>query len=80
MCRTIHETLVLSHASAINANATEKASTNHKPMRNIRDGPSLKSFLESSIIDISNEKSVPYIPDICGENQKGFSDMFYKVY
>lgn len=78
MCRAIHETLVFSHASVINANVTERVST--RPTRNVRDGPSLKDFLGSSIIDISNEKSIPYIPDICGENQKGFSDMFHKVY
>lgn len=80
ICRTIHETLVLSHASVIDASTTERASINHKPMRNVRDGPSLKDFLGSSIIDLSNEKSVPYIPDISGENQKGFSDTFYQSF
>nr|XP_012227117.1 PREDICTED: CDK5RAP1-like protein [Linepithema humile] len=76
MCRAIHETLVLSHASVVNTNAAERASTNHKPLRNVRDGPSLKDFLGSSIIDMPNEKSVPYIPDICGENQKVYFEIY----
>lgn len=71
-CRAFHGTIpVPSHASAINAGATEGVA-DQKPMRNIRDGPSLKDFLSPSVIDIPRETFVPYVQDIRGENQKGF--------
>jgi len=63
------------HASAANASATEQA-VDQKPMRNIRDGPSLKDFLTPSVIDIPREEPIPYVPDICGKDQKGFTDIY----
>lgn len=65
-----------SHASAVNADATERAAIDKKTMRNIRDGPSLKDFLSPSVINIPSEKPVPYVQNIRGENQKGFSDIY----
>jgi len=64
-----------SHASAINADTTERAAVDKKSMWSIRDGPSLKDFLSPSVIDISSEKPVPYVQNIRGENQKGFSNI-----
>ena len=75
-CREIHGTIPMpSHVSAINADTTERAIVDKKPMRNIRNGPSLKDFLSSSIIDIPSEKPVPYVQNIHGKNQKGFSNI-----
>jgi len=47
-----------------------------KPMRSlIKDGPSLRDFLASPATDVgTNEDPVPYMQDVRGENQKGFSD------
>ncbi|XP_071561360.1 CDK5RAP1-like protein [Temnothorax nylanderi] len=74
-CRAIHGTIpVPSHASAINADATERA-VDQKPVKNIRDGPSLRDFLSPSVIDIPSEKPVPYLQDIRGENQKVYFDI-----
>lgn len=76
----IHGTSVSSHASAIDTNANNEASVKRGPMKSVRDGPSLRDFLGSSIIDIPREEPVPYVQDIRGENQKGFSYFHYKVY
>lgn len=71
----IHGTIsVPLHVSATNATVVGQ-----KPMRNIRDGPSLKDFLTPSVIDIPSEEPIPYVPDICGKDQKGFTN-FYKTY
>lgn len=60
--------------SAINTDATERVHVDPKPKRSsIRDGPSLKDFLGmSSNVDIPSQESIPYVPNIRGENQKGF--------
>lgn len=73
-CRMIHGTVpVPLHRSAINAGVTERDIGDQKPVRNIKDGPSLRNFLSPPVIlDIPSEKPVPYIQDIRGENQKGF--------
>jgi len=79
-CRAIHETIPMpSHASAINADATERAAIDQKSMRNMKDGPSLKDFLSPSVIDIPTEESIPYVQNISGKNQKGFSNI-YEIY
>lgn len=72
MRRAIHGTSVSSHSSAIDTSVNKEAFVKQGSMRNIRDGPSLRDFVESSIIDIPKEESVPYVQDIRGENQKGF--------
>lgn len=41
----------------------------------MKDGPSLRDFIEPSIIDIPTEESIPYVQDIRGGNQKGFRDI-----
>lgn len=64
--RAIHGTSV----SLIDTN--KEALVKQGPMRNIKDGPSLRDFVESSVVDIPNEESIPYVQDIRGENQKGF--------
>lgn len=64
------------HASVTNAGAPKQAVVGQKPMRNIRDGPSLKDFLTPSVIDIPSETPIPYVPDICGKDQKGFSNIY----
>lgn len=68
----IHGTSVSLHSSVIDTNANKEAFVKQGPMRHIKDGPSLRDFVESSIVDIPNEESVPYVQDIRGENQKGF--------
>lgn len=77
--RAIHRTSVSLHSSVIDTNANKEAFVKQRPIRDIRDGPSLRDFVESSIIDIPNEESVPYIQDIRGENQKGFLYFYYKL-
>lgn len=72
MRRAIHGTSVSSHSSAIDTN-TNKEACKQRPIRDIRDGPSLRDFIKPSVIDIPNEDFVPYVQDICDENQKGFS-------
>ncbi|XP_012524046.2 CDK5RAP1-like protein [Monomorium pharaonis] len=76
-CRMIHETIpMLSHVSVFNANVTEQTAINQKPTRNIRDGPSLKDFLSSSIINIPSEEPVPYIQSIRSDNQKVYFEIY----
>jgi len=79
-CRAIHETIPMpSHVSAINAGANERTAIDQKPMRNMKNGPSLKDFLSPSVIDIPTEESIPYVQNVSGKNQKGFSNI-YEIY
>lgn len=76
-CRAFHGTIpVSSHAPAIDAGATERVVVDQKPMRNIRDGPSLKDFLSPPVIVIPRQKPVPYAQDIRGENQKVYFEIY----
>lgn len=70
-CRAIHGTIPVS--SQIGASATERV-VDQKPLRNIRDGPSLRDFLIPSVIDVPSENPIPYVQNIRSENQKGLSD------
>jgi len=45
----------------------------------MKDGPSLKDFLSPSIIDVPIEEPIPYVQNISGKNQKGFSNIC-KIY
>ncbi|XP_011255399.1 CDK5RAP1-like protein [Camponotus floridanus] len=72
MRRAIHGTSV----SLIDTNANKEALVKLGSMRNIKDGPSLRDFVESSIVDIPNEESVPYVQDIRGENQKVYFEIY----
>lgn len=66
----------LLHASMVNANTAEHTIIDQKPIRNIKDGPSLRDFLNPSIIDIPDEEPVPYVQNIHGNNQK----VYFKIY
>lgn len=68
--RAIHGTSV----SLIDTN--KEALVKQGPMRNIKDGPSLRDFVESSVVDIPNEESIPYVQDIRGENQKVYFEIY----
>ncbi|KAL6260100.1 hypothetical protein P5V15_007639 [Pogonomyrmex californicus] len=75
-CRAIHRTVSMPwHTSVINARSTEPV-IDQKPVRNIRDGPSLRDFLSPSVIDIPNEESVPYLQDVHGKNQKVYFEIY----
>ncbi|XP_011633810.1 CDK5RAP1-like protein [Pogonomyrmex barbatus] len=75
-CRAIHRTISVPwHTSVINARSTEPV-IDQKPVRNIRDGPSLRDFLSPSVIDIPNEESVPYLQDVHGKNQKVYFEIY----
>jgi len=76
--RTIHDASdTLRACPTINRiDVNERISMDQKPVRSlIKDGPSLRDFLVSPATDVdTNEDPVPYMRDVRGENQKGFSD------
>lgn len=76
MRQAIYGTSALLHVSAIDMNANKEAYAKQGSMRNVKDGPSLRNFLDSSIIDIPKEEPVPYLQDIRGENQKVYFEIY----
>lgn len=68
----MHKTSVFLYTATINTNATEETSVDQAPTRNlIKDGPSLRNFIKPLNINIPIEKPIPYVQNICGDNQKG---------
>lgn len=72
--RAMHKTSVLLHAATINTNAAERASVGQTRSL-IKDGLSLRDFIEPSSIDIPTAEPIPYVQDIHGDNQKGIVDI-----
>jgi len=75
-CRAIHEIIPM-HQRLMQMQPSELLY--QKPMKNMKDGLSLKDFLSPFVIDILTEELIPYMQNISGKNQKDFSNI-YEIY